>query len=189
MRPKSEARNHPRIPMINGEDFPLCVRRQLAMTASRDSKDESCFDDAVVTGLLGSLSLDFSEKCRVVDTPLSRFQHDSLLDVWRDEAEKLALMAHHYPQDMLPLIAKTVFVGFRLASYKGLSLSSEVEDALACRMARHAGRSGAANLLRGLPDSFWLKRNLCSWYWRHLLPRDHAAWKAAPPISSSTGSI
>lgn len=186
---KSKAMNRPQIPLISGKDFPLCVRRQLVMAANQDSPHGGGFDDLLANGLLGSLSLDFSEKCRVIDAPLNGFQHDSLLEVWHEETEKFAELSRTQSQAIVQLLAKQVFVGFRLASFQGLSISSEVEDALACRMARRAGRRSAANMLDGLPDAYWSAQKLAAWFWRHLLPADHVAWRVVPPISAWKVSI
>ena len=116
-------------PLINGEDFPLCLRRHLVASANPKSVKSASFDDDVAKALLASLSLSFSEKCRVVDGSLSSFQRTKLLEVWSEEELKFSEVLQDHPEDIVVLVASSVFTGFRLVSHYGLILDDALEDA------------------------------------------------------------
>ncbi len=159
---------------LGADDFPLCLVQRLTDTGRGE------FDAQLARALLASFSLSFHEKVRVVETSLTRFQHDQLMKVFEDEAGTFAHLYQEHPTDVLKLIANQVFSGFMLGRYFGLNPRDELEDALARRMVRRAVRRGVLPNLERLPDPVWRNQALLSWLWRHALPVEHPAWLVVP---------
>jgi len=159
---------------LGADDFPLYLVRRLT-----EAGQGEC-DAQLARALLGSFSLSFHEKVRVVETRLSRFQHDELVKVFESEADEFATLYQEQSADVLKLISNQVFSGFMLGRYFGLNPRDDLEDALARRMVRRAVRRGVLPFLERLPESVWRDERLLAWLWRHALPADHPAWLAVP---------
>ncbi|MBU0501602.1 MAG: hypothetical protein KJ558_08045 [Gammaproteobacteria bacterium] len=155
-----------RLPLDAG-DVPLFLIRRLVRFGRGN------FDETLARALLGSLSLSFQEKLRVLETKLSSSQRNNLLEIFTEEEEKFALLYQDHPMEILEFITRQVFTAFMLGRYLGLEMNAALEDAHAHRLVRRAIRRGVCSHLQEIPPGVWESQRLFSWLWRHAMPADH----------------
>lgn len=160
------------MPIVN-HDFPLFLVRRLVEVG------QGHFDEQLAYAVIGSCSLDFHEKVRVIDATLIEFQHDELISTFQHEADQFEALYLEHPKDVLKLVARQIFTAFMLGRHYGLVLSDKLEDAYARRMVRRVVRRGALPVIESvLTPEVCQTEPLMVWLWRHALPAGHPVWQS-----------
>jgi hypothetical protein len=157
--------------LVTGKDFPLCLARHLVF------ESHGRFDLPLAFKVLGSYSLNFTEKWLVVNAELSLLQVEALLKVFDEEEDAFVRLTSEHPVEVMKLTAMNIFIAFILCRYLGLRLRPELESALCRRMVQRALRRGARKMLLKVSDEDWRDYGkIFCWFWKHGMPAEHLAW-------------